>query len=230
MLHKTRGIVLNYIKYKETSIIAKIYTQQFGMQSYIINGVRSQRSKKGLALLQPLTILDMVVYHKQGRGDGLQRISEYKPTLTFTSIPFEIKKSSMALFITELLSKITKEEEQQGSMFEFLFKVIQCLDTQKSEYESLHIYLMVHLTHYIGFGIHSLEELENDTVIAHVNTDLKKLYLLLVGLYQCSIEHSMIADSRLRSDCLNYMVCFYTQHVVGFKEMKSLEILNQIFR
>ena len=65
MLYKTRGIALNYIRYRESSIIAKIYTEAFGIQSYIVNGVRSSKSKTNrIALFQPLTLLDMVVYHK----------------------------------------------------------------------------------------------------------------------------------------------------------------------
>ena len=64
MINKTRGIVLNYIKYGDTSIICKIYTEQFGLQSYIINGIRNSKSKN-IGLFQPLNILDLVVYHKK---------------------------------------------------------------------------------------------------------------------------------------------------------------------
>lgn len=230
MLHKTRGIVLSYIKYRETSIIARIYTEQFGLQSYIINSVRSQKSKKGLALLQPLTILDMVVYHKANKPDSLQRISEYKPAVTFRSIPFEIKKSSIALFVTELLSNICKEEEEQGTMFEFLFSLVIQLDLQKTKYESLHIFLMISLTQYIGFGIHTVKELQNDTVLPHVKSDLNSIYDTIIQLNNCEIGKTMIDDGTLRKDCLNYMLSYYFHHVEGFNEMKSIEILNQIFR
>ena len=75
MITKTRGIVLNYIKYGDTSIICKIYTEQFGLQSYIINGIRKSKSKN-IGLYQPLNILDLVVYHK--KTSGLQRIKESK--------------------------------------------------------------------------------------------------------------------------------------------------------
>lgn len=230
MLHKTRGIVLNYIKYRETSIIARIYTEQFGLQSYIINSVRSQKSKKGLALLQPLTILDMVVYHKNTKTDGLQRISEYKPALTFKNIPFQIKKSSIALFVTELLANITKEEEEQGAMFEFLYSSIIQLDNQESRYESIHVFVMIKLTRYIGFGIQTKNELQNDTVLPHVKSDLDSIYNSIIELNNSTVENTMIDNGLLRKDCLNYMLSYYFHHVEGFSEMKSIEILNQIFR
>jgi DNA repair protein RecO (recombination protein O) len=107
MLYKTRGIVLSHIKYKETSIIARIFTDAFGSQSYIVNGVRSTNARTKIGLFQPLTLLDLVVYHNSKKE--INRISELKPGFTFHSIPFNIKKMAIALFITELLGKTLKE-------------------------------------------------------------------------------------------------------------------------
>lgn len=230
MLQKTRGIVLNYIKYRETSIIARVYTESFGIQSYIINSVRSQRSKKGLALLQPLTVLDMVVYFKNQKSDGLQRISEYKPAHSFTSIPFDVKKSAVALFVTELLSKVLKEEEDQGHVFEFLFQLILNLDQRKEGFESLHLYLMVQLTHYIGFGIHTKKELENDGLLHEVFTSYEEIYDGVLRLNESQLSDGFAMKNQLRRDILNYMIEYYKLHVEGFKELKSLDVLSQIFR
>lgn len=230
MLHKTRGIVLNYIKYRETSIIARIYTESFGVQSYIINSVRSQRSKKGLALMQPLTILDMVVYFKNQKSDGLQRISEYKPAYNFSSIPFDVKKSAMALFITELLSKVLKEEEDQGQVFEFLFQFILTLDQRKIGYESLHLFLMVQLTHHIGFGIHNKKELENDGLLHELVTSYQEIYAGVLSLNESRLSDQFELKNTLKRDILNYLIEYYKLHVEGFKELKSLDVLSQIFR
>ena len=97
MLHKTKGIVLNFVKFKETSVIVKIYTEKFGLQSYIENGVRSSKSKNKIALFQPLTQLELVVYHDPKKE--INRISEIRCILPYKSIPFEIKKSRNALRI-----------------------------------------------------------------------------------------------------------------------------------
>lgn len=230
MLQKTRGIVLNYIKYRETSIIARVYTESYGIQSYIINSVRSQRSKKGLALLQPLTVLDMVVYFKNQKSDGLQRISEYKPAHSFSSIPFDVKKSAVALFVTELLSKVLKEEEDQGHVFEFLFQFILNLDQRKGGFESLHLYLMVQLTHYLGFGIHTKKELENDGLLHEVSTSYEQIYQGVIMLNESKLTDQFDVKNQLRRDILNYMIEYYKLHVEGFKELKSLDVLAQIFR
>ena len=229
MLYKTRGIVLSYIKYRETSIIARVYTENFGIQSYIINSVRSQRSKKGLALLQPLTVLDMVVYYKGEKSDGLQRISEYKPAYNFSSIPFDVKKSAMALFVTELLSKVLKEEDDQGQVFEFLYQFILALDQKKESYECLHLFLMVQLTHFIGFGINDDQELENDELQYDLSISYKEVWQAIVDLNSSDLSANFNLKSRLRRDTLNYLIEYYRLHVVGFKELKSLDVLTQIF-
>ncbi|MEO9965847.1 MAG: DNA repair protein RecO [Reichenbachiella sp.] len=230
MLQKTRGIVLNYIKYRETSIIARIYTENFGTQSYIINSVRSKRSKKGLALLQPLTVLDMVVYFKNQKPDGLQRISEYKPAYSFASIPFDVKKSAIALFVTELLSKVLKEEDDKGEVFEFLYQFILTLDEKEANYESLHLFLMVQLTHYIGFGIHNRAELERDGLLSQGSSSYEEIYDILLALNSMDLSANLESSNKLRRDVLYYLVEYYKLHVDGFTELKSLEVLSQIFR
>ena len=98
MITKTRGIVLNYIKYGDTSIICKIYTEQFGLQSYIINGIRKSKSKN-IGLFQPLNILDLVVYHK--KTSGLQRIKESKLDYAYKTLHLDMKKISVCFFLSE---------------------------------------------------------------------------------------------------------------------------------
>ena len=65
--HKTKGIVLRTVKYGETSVIVAVFTEKFGVQSYLVNGVRiSTKKGSGKAnLFQPSAILEMVVYHNE---------------------------------------------------------------------------------------------------------------------------------------------------------------------
>ena len=126
MLIKTRGIVLNFMKFRETSIIARVYTEQLGVQSYIVNSVRTKGKGSRIALFQPFTLLDMVVYTSP-KG-GLTRISEYKCAHPFISIPFDIRKSSMVLFLSEVVARTVKEEEENQPLFQFLYQAILAFD------------------------------------------------------------------------------------------------------
>ena len=94
MIIKTKGIVLSYIKYGETSIICKIFTETISIQTFIINGIRKSKSKN-IALYQPLTILDLVIYHKE--SSGIQRIKEAKLDVIYKTLHLDIKKISNLL-------------------------------------------------------------------------------------------------------------------------------------
>ena len=99
MLHKTRGIVFHHTDYSETSVVAKIYTELFGLQSYLVNSVRKKNAKVKQHVFQPLTLVEMVVYHKE--RSGLKRLADAKNSPVLKSIAFDIRKSSVILFMNE---------------------------------------------------------------------------------------------------------------------------------
>ncbi len=232
MLQKSRGIVLSYIKFKETSVIVKVYTELFGTQSYIINGIRSKASKKSLALFQPLTLLDLVIYTKknENKQDGIKRLSEYKPIVPFKSIPFDIKKSSIAIFVTELISKSMKEEQSdENGAFDFLYRSILYLDTATVGYENFHTQLMIQLANYIGFGITGKQDIKvlksNFIGVENFEETISNIFLLK----QISITETIKISNQGRKNCLNLMITYYASHIEGFGNMKSKSILHQVF-
>src|SRR5690348_7054414 len=127
-LHKTRGIVLRTVKYGETSVIVTIFTELFGVQSYLVNGVRTS-TKKGTgkaSLFQPTAILDMVVYHSELKQ--LQRIKEFKWGHLYKHILSDVRKNAVALFMVELLTKCLKQPEANPDLFHFVEDVFVHLD------------------------------------------------------------------------------------------------------
>lgn len=231
MLHKTRGIVLNYIKYKESSIIVKVYTELFGIQSYVVNGVRSSRAKSNrIALFQPLTLLDMVVYHKSDR-EALHRLSEVRNLHPFSQLPFDMIKTSLAIFITELLGKCLKEEESNPALFEFLQQAVTELDDVSQGLESFHLVFMCRLASYLGFGIESNGQFQS-VLSEYRYSDLadQKLKEAFALLLHDEIEELRRAGSQLRGRLLAQMLFYYRTHLEGFGDMKSLEILKTVLR
>lgn len=232
MLHKTRGIALSYIRYRETSIIAKIYTEAFGIQSYIVNGVRSSRSKSNrIALFQPLTLLDMVVYHKDRAENSLYRISELKPRIPFRSLPFDVIKSSLALFVTEILGKTLREEENNEVLFQFLEESILYLDEAERGYENFHIQFLLQMAFFLGFGFESVKDLE-DELAANLyphrpdEDQRKAIMTLLVAPYGTSVP----LDRPSRASLLEMIVFFYKIHMDTLGEVRSLEVLREVLR
>jgi DNA repair protein RecO (recombination protein O) len=228
MLHKTKGIALSYIRYGESSIIARVYTEAFGLQSYIINGVRSAKNKTNrIALFQPLTLLDMVVYYKDGRD--LHRISEVKTPYPFQHIPFEVAKSSMALFMTEMLTKTLKEEAGNPHLFRFLLTSVVHLEEATEQYSTIHLAFLLQLASFLGFGPENAEEFETqlrehsvpflaDAVMSEaVNTFLSNPIDVPVRLSRAQ-----------RTDLLDGLVAFYRIHFDNLGEVKSLAVLREV--
>ncbi len=223
LLSKTRGIVLSYIKYRETSIIIKIYTEEFGLQSYLINGIRTQKTKTGIALFQPLTILDLVVYHKENKS--LHRISEVKCHTPFRSIPFEIKKSVIAMFLSEILNKTLKEETSNKELFNFLVNSTLFFDTSTKNYENFHLEFLLDLSAYLGFAPSSSE----DIVKNRLDTNKDEL-LFLNKLIKENNSEVIETNNSIRRKILEYLLDFYAIHVENFGSVNSIRILKEVMK
>lgn len=225
MLYKTKGIVLNYIKYRETSIIVKIYTEQFGLQTYIENGVRSTKSKGKIALFQPLTILDMVVYNK--KGAEIQRISEAKCNRPFYNIPTQIKKSTLGIFVTEILNFTLKEHTENNALFAYLEDALDFLENHDEQVENFHLYFLMGLSTYLGFGPETVKDIRIQ-LLEHGKVINKETEQALNRVIQNPFGTSLNISKAQRMDSLNSLIDFYKLNLDNFTGLKSLPILTEI--
>jgi len=222
MLHKTKGIVLNYIKYSDTSIIAKIYTEAFGLQSYIVNSVRSSKAKNKIALFQPLTLLDMVVYHKNHQG--LQRISEMRTAEPYFTIPFNIHKTSISIFLSEILLKTLKEETGNQELFDFLYHSFHALDKIEKNTLNFHVSFMLRYSFYLGFfpsEVKSVWEnslyMPSPEIITYVENCMKHTYF-----------ESFASTNVHRREALDIIIAFYKNQIESFGDLHSIGILREV--
>lgn len=228
MLYKTRGIVINYIRYRETSVIVKIYTEEFGIQTYIENGVRSAKSKNKIALFQPLTLLDLVIYHKDGKG--IQRISEIKCNAPFQTIPFDIYKSSIALFITEILSKSLHEETGNTNLFHFINNSILWLDGTTEHFENFHLQFLLQFGTYLGFSPENAHEISHELSLHNLPVLTKVLENQLDVLMNTQYDKAPKIDRFSRNQLLDSIILFYRLHVDTLMDVKSLAVLHEVMR
>lgn len=228
MLHKTRGIVLNYIKYRDTSVIVKIYTEVFGLQNYIQNGVRSSNAKTNkMSLLQPLMILDMVVYHKHGQD--LHRISEMKPAYVYTTLHTEHRKIAISSFITEILTKCLREETRNEQLFSFIHNSFVTFDHLKNDL--FHLQFMLNLSQYLGFYPHSAQEFFEQLTAdgLYANTFDSVIYTGFETLLNTTgYEKKVDINPATRSILIDLMVRYFSLHIDKFGELKSLKVLREL--
>jgi DNA repair protein RecO (recombination protein O) len=154
MIAKTKGIVLRSVKFGETSLVVNMYTELFGLQSYLVNGVRTsnRRSSAKAAFFQPASLLDLVVYHNE--FNNLQRIREFKWAVLYGAILSDVIKNAVASFMIELLSKGVKEPEPNPDLFYFVEDVLLHLDDASPQATAnFPLFYALHLAHFFGFRI-----------------------------------------------------------------------------
>lgn len=232
MLYKTRGIVLHYIRYGDSSIIVKIYTAQLGLQSYIVNGIRSAKSKNSkIAFYQPLTLLDLVVYYEPEK-QKLFRINEVRCAVPYQTIPFDIRKTTVALFLAEILGKTLKEETANEPLYTFIEDSFLFFDEAKAHFEDFHFHFLLNLSHYLGFAPSQASEMvaqlkdanrwrvpvsyEEDVIDWLQNTLQTPSYTPLASAW--------------RANLLDILIDFYGLHIEGMQHLKSLEVLRELAR
>ena len=224
MLYKTRGIALSYIKYKESSIIARIFTESFGMQSYIINGIRSKNSKTKIALFQPLTLLDLVVYHNKKKD--IHRISEIKCNANFHSIPFDIRKTSIALFLNEMLNKVLIDEGENENLFEFLHSSFQLFDVVQTDFENFHVQFLIQLSRYLG--IYPVSAVSMLKEIGHAKANDKFFVEQIDFFIQSGFDQHIKLNKVIRNEILMVVINYYRFHFDSIKEFKSIQVLKEV--
>ena len=227
MLYKTRGIALSYIKYKETSIIAKIYTESFGLTAYIVNGVRSKKARHKVAFFQPLTPLDLVVYHK--KNASLNRISELKCPEPLMDLPVNIKKSSIAIFITEILIKTLKGEDENQALFDFMYQSILVLEHLTGHYENFHLQFMLKLSRFLGFAPANAHEIASQLTAAGSKIFMADEDEATIDLFMAEgYANTVKIRNTVRRNILDLVLGFYSIHVDAFGEIRSVAVLNEV--
>jgi len=220
MLHKTQGVVFRFTKYGETSIIVNIFTELFGMQAYIVNGVRSKSARSRIALYQPMTLLDLVVYHKENAG--IMRIKEIKCLYPYQSIPIDVRKSTIVMFLNEMVNKTIKEESHAQELCQFLIQSLMALDRQTEGVENFHLLFLLKLSRYLGFGAHNMNEVVGGRFASEETEGL--LEILIETEYGAPLQLTNVQ----RRELLELILKFYTDHIETIGEVKSLPVLREV--
>ena len=240
-LHKTNGIVLRTLKYGETSVIVSIYTEVFGVQSYLINGVRTS-SKKGPGkanLFQPAAILDLVVYYNELKN--LHRIKEFKWSYLYQHLFFNVMKNSVALFMIELLQKCLKQPEPNADLYHFMEEALIHLDkSEEAAVGNYPLFFALQLTTFFGFRINDgysdknpfldLQEglFVHEQPVHQYFLDGQYSYITsqLLKVMQPYELSQIRLNQHIRRILLQAYQTFYALHIQDFGTMKSLPVLQ----
>jgi len=242
MTYKTKGIVLRSIKYGETSLVVSIFTEMFGIQTYMVNGVRTaKRSSAKANHFQPTAILDLVVYHSENKP--MQRIKEFSWAVLYTNLLSDVIKNSIASYMAELLQKCLKQPEPNTDLFNFCSESFLAMDqANKTVAANFALFFTLHLTHFFGFrmaGNFSQDEpvldLQEGHFVDHQPThpyfiDGEPAALtaeLLRVMQPYELEEFKLNRETRRTLLLKYLE-YYALHIHDFGQMKTLMVLHEV--
>ncbi len=241
MHHKTRGIFLKQIRYSDTSAVLRIYTEEFGLQAYMVKGLHQKKSKLKPALFQPLSMLELIVSHKEKAS--LQHIREAKPARIFNSSA-NILKNSVILFLNELLFKSLQEEESNPQLFNFIYNSLEWMDEQKDLSSLYHLKFSIELSKYLGFypegkltpsrpafdlgggsfcpdpGMFAEEFITGEPAV---------LFNKLIGTERGMLKGIKVSGT-VRRELLEKILLYYQAHIPTAKDFKSHKVLHEILR
>ncbi|MDB5246283.1 MAG: repair protein RecO [Segetibacter sp.] len=244
MTHKTKGIVLRTVKYGETSVITTVYTELFGIQSYIVKGVRqSTKKSSGKAIyFQPAALLDMIVYHNEFKN--LNFIKEYQWGYLYENILFDVVKNTVAMYVVEMLQHSLKQPEANPELFYMVEDTLKQLDKGSVTLTAnIPLYFSLHLAGELGFRIQG--EFSSATPVFDLQegqfVEDKPLHPYYVEKLLASATSQLLSinfyndlenlhfSRGTRQDLIKAYQNYIALHVNDFGEIKSLPILQEIF-
>lgn len=237
MIETTKAIVINTIKYGDTSLIVTCYTESGGIKTYMLKGIlKARKTRIKPAYFQPLMQLNLTVNHNN-KGN-LNSIRDLEVSNFYSSIYTNIKKQSIALFLAEIIYYAIREEEQNSTLFQYLETSFLWLDTHDN-ISNFHLLFLLNLTKFLGFypetsAINNLyfDLLEGSFVDYNrhntVSGDNLVQFKKLLGI-NFDVLHTIDFSAVNRQAVLSILIHYYELHLGSFKKPKSLEILKSVF-
>ena len=236
MLVKTKAIVISSLKYQEKSLIVKCLTQSDGLKSYFVpNAFAAKKSNQKIAYFQPLTLLEIEANHKN-KGT-LEHFKEIKLAHAYQSISTNILKSTIVMFLSEIIHHSIHEEEKNEDLFLFLESALLWLDAHE-EVANFHLILLVEMSKFLGFYPDTSESkypfFEKNEGVFIPQQSISCLNEEETHLFKRLLEVKFDSDQKIfarieRQALLKILLSYYAIHLDGFKNPKSLEVLKEVF-
>ncbi|MBC8321679.1 MAG: DNA repair protein RecO [Bacteroidetes bacterium] len=246
MLLKTKGIVIKQIKYSDSGVIVKIYTEELGVLSFFVRGLRSRKParptagpRNKAAMFQPLTMLELVISYSENKS--LHSINEVSVWYSYQSITENMIKRTLLFFINEVLYKCLKEETENKELFDWIHKALVWLDLADKDFVNFHLVFMMHFSMFLGF-YPKKKPSENHTVFDLQegrfcnNLPVHPYYVtgetarLLSKIQETKFEDSdkLNINNKNRKIILETLITYYSIHMPAIGEFKSLDVLSVV--
>jgi len=214
-MEKTEAIMLNSVKYGDNRLILNVYTREYGRMTLSVTIPRTSNRASALPYCQPL-FQNEIEYTARG---NIRRAARITPSFTYRTIPFDTAKMSVAMFLSEILTKTLTFAEKNDDLYNFIATSLQILDDMQYKGVNFHIKFLLQLTKYMGFDI-GAKHLMMPPYTLTLNQILESDFI------ECE---QLELSGDIRSQLLKKTLDYYRQHFETLNDIKSLEVLQKIF-
>ncbi|GAB1419223.1 DNA repair protein RecO [Bacteroidales bacterium] len=239
MSHHSRGIVLQQLRFGDSNLIVKIFTEEYGLMSFMVKGAFGKRSRIRPAFFQPLTFIEFECSLKINRD--LQFMTEIGLEIPFQSLHHDAKKNAIVIYISELLSKTIVEASPNKTMFGFIHQAVQWLDLREQDFSNFHLYFMVELSRFLGFYPRTdtyapdqiFDLMNGNFCLPHPSVFHAIEPCLSASFHRlCQLSPNNLGELHLlrddRQQLLDHLITYYRLHLPGFQGMHSHQILSVV--
>lgn len=240
MLETTRGIVLHYNRYNDDSAIVDIFTESRGSLSFLVRDRRRQRKNNMHAtLLRPLNIVELMFDYRSSAS--LQRLQDLHIAYCYTSLPYNPIKETVALFLSEFLHNVLRNEVKNDDLYHYILYSLQWYDATNDGLANFHIAFLVCLTHYLGFrpNINTKEPLPYFDLRDSIATDTEPSHNFFIKGEEAARlplflrmnlrnMHCYKLNWLQRGRILDILTTYYKLHVPEFRDLRSLSVLREV--
>lgn len=241
MLQKTVGIVLRVLKYKDNALIADVYTEVCGRASFLVPVSRSHKAAVRPVLFQPLALVELEADFRPTAT--LYKVRNAKSHYPFATLPYDPYKSAIALFISEFLYRAVREEAENRPLFAYLRHSIVWLDACQANFSNFHLVFLMRLSRFLGLypnldNYHEGDyfDLQNACFTplrpqGHASyigpAEASRIMTLMRMNYETM--HLFAMSRAERSRCLVILNEYYRLHLPDFPQLRSLDVLKELF-
>ena len=240
MYQKVTGIVLHSLKYNDTSNIVHVYTRENGRVSFLVKIPKSRKAGVRPILFQPLAMVDLEVDFRTNAS--IHRIKEAKTAYPFKSLPYHPFKSAIAMFLAEFLYRALREEQSNEPLFAYLQHSILWLDECEERFSNFHLVFLMRLSRFLGL-YPNLDFYQDGCYFDMLNAcftpslpkggtylnpdEASRIRLLLRMNYDTMHLFKFNRMERIR--CLTVINDYYRLHLPDFPQLRSLDVLHELF-
>lgn len=237
--YTSRGVVLNTLKYGERGLVVQMLTSEFGRQSYMVQGLGGRSRNSKMALFQPMFALEF-----EGLASPkmqMHRFGDVHSGIVLQSLPFDVKKSTIALFMAEVLHRLVRESEANELLFDFVWGSVEALDLADEGVANFHLWFLSNLCRFLGFSpgneympdgwFNIAEGLFTEDMPPREYRMSQQNALILRDMLECDVRYlaEVGLNRHQRVDFLAALLAFYSYHLDTINSVQSIKILQEVF-